>query len=458
MNLKELREQLAKLKGEIRRLADVRNSEGMTQAKFDAEHGENWKRANADHDELLGKIQMQERAATVEAAEPTEARNGLALSTLGTDQRREGGDAATAEDGELILRAWMRTQMRRPLTERERDACQRLRFDPSIGEIEVPQLPAARRNQLRGELRASHHARHGELLFRNLSAFTGNVGGYVTLPPAMIQQLEINLLAYGGVEQVAEVMTTSNGNRLAWPTADDTSNTGVQLGEGGSIGSSVDPSFNQIYWDAYKFSSKPVLVPYELFEDTAFDVGGWLGAMLGERLGRISNTKFTTGTGADTCKGLVTSAAAGITAASATAISADEALQLTHSIDPAYRSLGCGFMMHDGILLYIRQLKDGQGRYLFDLQAGLTMGVPDRLFGYPITINQDMQSTVATGTVTMLFGQFSKYKIRRVGGVRMYHLRERYRDQDMDAFIAFLRQDGNLLTAGTAPVKKLTQA
>ena len=260
------------------------------------------------------------------------------------------------------------------------------------------------------------------------------------------------MLAFGGVRQVAETIRTASGERMSWPTADDTSNTGAQLGESTSIGSSVDPSFGKVYWDAYKFSSKPVLVPYELIEDSAFDLPGLLGGMLGERLGRITNTKFTTGTGAATPKGIVT-AATSFSAASATSIAWDDVLGLEHSIDPAYRS-GASFMMHDSILLACRKLKDGNGQYLW--QSNINVGVPDSFSGKPLTINQDMDSTVASGKKTILYGQLSKYKIRSVGQMRMYRLEERYRDTDQDGFVAFIREDGNLLTAGTAPIKYLS--
>ena len=111
-------------------------------------------------------------------------------------------------------------------------------------------------------------------------------------------------------------------------------------------------------------------------------------------------------------------------------------------------------MLHDSILLILRRLKDGQGAYMW--QPGLQQGVPDKLLGYSVNINQDMDSTVASGKNTILFGQINKYKIRQVNEVRMYRLQERYRDTDQDGFIAFIRQDGNLLNAGTAPVKYLS--
>ena len=102
----------------------------------------------------------------------------------------------------------------------------------------------------------------------------------------------------------------------------------------------------------------------------------------------------------------------------------------------------------------IRKLKDGFGNYLW--QSGLQQGVPDRVLSYRHTINQDMDSTIASGKKTILFGALNYYKIRTVGEIRMYRLVERYRDTDQDAFIAFIREDGNLLTAGTAPVKIMT--
>ena len=128
---------------------------------------------------------------------------------------------------------------------------------------------------------------------------------------------------------------------------------------------------------------------------------------------------------------------------------------MIHSVDPAYRQ-GAAWMFHDNIMLHLRKLLDGIGRPLW--ADGPNGTLPPTLKGYPYFINQDMQSSVATGTKTVLFGQLSKYKIRQVNNVRFFRLTERYRDNDQDGFGAFIESDGNLLTAGTAPVKHLLQA
>jgi HK97 family phage major capsid protein len=220
------------------------------------------------------------------------------------------------------------------------------------------------------------------------------------------------------------------------------------------VATTPDPTFGQVYWDAYDYTSDAVLVPYRLMQDSVFDIGTILGGMLGERLGRKVCQDDTTGSGANQPKGIVTAATLGVTTAGATAITFDEVLDLIFSVDPSHRANG-RFMFHDLVLSTLRKLKDGQGKYLWE--PSTQSGIPDRLWGYPYTINMEMSSTVAATDKTMLFGDLRKYKVRQVADVRFYRLTERYRDNDQDGFVAFSRQDGNLLTAGTAPVKYLQQ-
>lgn len=470
LTAKALREERKKLVDQARKnILEKAEAEGRD---LSAEEQEQWARVmggvGPDGKTVRGQVDvLKDRIDRLEAVERLDADFGAPTGDprIGREPievRVAGGDGAvtavTEEHRVLALQAWIRHQAGKPLDEEHLEALKVTGLNPATRELSLRLYKTDDYAALQRRFRQSHPARALENVsdFKaTLSGKSGPAGAYLIPPETLIRTLEINMLAFGGVRQVAETIRTGSGERMSWPTADDTSNTGVQLEESTTIGSSVDPTFNKVFWDAYKFSSKPVLIPYELMQDSAFNLAGMLGEMLGVRLGRITNTKFTTGTGANTCKGIVTAASTGVTAASATAIAADELFGLVHSIDPAYRN-GAGWMFHDSILLYLRKLKDGEGRYLW--QSGMNGGSPDTLLTYPTTINQDMQSSVATGTKTILFGQLRNYKIRTVGEVRLYHLVERYRDTDQDAFIAFTREDGNLLTAGTAPVKALLQA
>jgi HK97 family phage major capsid protein len=143
----------------------------------------------------------------------------------------------------------------------------------------------------------------------------------------------------------------------------------------------------------------------------------------------------------------------GKTAASATAIASDEIIDLIHSVDPAYRGAPkVGFMFNDLTLAAIRKLKDGQGNYLWQM-GDVKNGVPGTLLGYRYWINQAMDS-IATAKKTMLFGDFGKYYVRKVGSPTIGVLRERFwPDLGVAGLIRF---DGEL--GDTAAVKHLLQA
>jgi HK97 family phage major capsid protein len=98
----------------------------------------------------------------------------------------------------------------------------------------------------------------------------------------------------------------------------------------------------------------------------------------------------------------------------------------------------------------VKKLKDTQGRPLF--QPGLANKEPDTINGYPYQINQSM-AVMAANAKSIAFGQLSKYFIRNVAQIEVLRLTERYADFGQVGFLAFSRADGNLLDAGTNPVK-----
>jgi HK97 family phage major capsid protein len=88
---------------------------------------------------------------------------------------------------------------------------------------------------------------------------------------------------------------------------------------------------------------------------------------------------------------------------------------------------------------------------------GLTNGAPDTILGYPYTINQSV-AVPGSNAKCILFGDFSKYLIRDVRDITLLRLDERFAEFGQVAFLAFSRHDGDLLDAGTHPVKYATSA
>jgi len=456
MDPKKLREERAKLVKRMRELSDAIN--GDEKRDFTAEEQAEWEKLNGDYDALTRQIERAERLAQFDADERAgnnpdgragrdPVNNGDGADDPPADRRTS---EPTAEDRALAFAGWCRLRMDLDPSAEQQAAAQRIGFRLDRKQLTVNLLPTPDIQRMQQAMAGVHPS----LARRALGTVDVGTGGAL-VPEGFVPRLERAMLAFGGMLQVAEVIRTDGGGDLPWPTANDTGNTGRRVAESGPIATSgKDPSFAQQVLHAYKYTSDAVLVPYELLEDSAFDLAGVLADMLGERLGRILNTECTTGTGDAQPYGIIEASTLGVTAASATAIDPDELIQLIHSVDPAYR-MNARFMLHDSVILYLRQLKDGEGRYLW--QSGLQAGVPDTLLGYPITVNQDMASSVAASAKTVVFGQLGAYKIREVRGMRMYRLEERYRDYDQDGFVAFIRRDGTLIDAGTHPVKHLQQ-
>ena len=198
---------------------------------------------------------------------------------------------------------------------------------------------------------------------RVMSAIGGAAGGFTVMPDMRFAALILTAEKFfGGIEAAgADEITTDTGADLPFPTVDDTSNTGSIIAESGSHATGTDVTFGLKILKTYLYSTKIVLVPWQLLQDTAIDIEQYLATLFGMRLGRIKNTHYTTGTGVSQPQGLMTAITVGRQAAvgNSTSWPFDDVYRTIHSIDPAYRQPGrCRWMMHDNTILQLRLAKD----------------------------------------------------------------------------------------------------
>lgn len=281
------------------------------------------------------------------------------------------------------------------------------------------------------------------------SVGTTTTGGFL-VPQAFSERLEVALKFYGGMLQVSETIETGTGADMPWPTTNDTAQVGAILSEN-SVIPAQDVAFASVTLKAYMYTSKLIAVSWQLMQDSFFSIDNLVADLAGQRLGRILNTHFTVGTGSAQPNGIVTAATSGKVGATGqtTSVIYDDLVDLIYSVGPAYRPMS-KFMMNDASIRVIRKLKDSTGQPLWAL--GTQAGEPDRLLGYPIVTNNDVV-VMAADARSIIFGDLSKYKIRRVMGTSLLRLNERYADALQVGFFAYARFDGNLIDAGTNPVK-----
>jgi HK97 family phage major capsid protein len=272
---------------------------------------------------------------------------------------------------------------------------------------------------------------------------TGNVGGY-TVPTGFLVKLTDRMKAFGGMLEATNVIETSEGNSINWPTSDDTGVTGELVAEAGLHTVDTSTPFGQKTLSSYLYGSKLIKVSVQLLNDSAFDLESWLSLKMGQRLGRIVNQHLTTGTGggsqpAGIVPGLTaTQMAVGNTVSFTYGILIDA----IHGVDPAYRP-GASWMMSDAAVKVARKLTDGAsgaGRPLWE--PSLQAGVPDSLLGYPLIINQDV-AVPAASAKSIVFGDLkAAYVTRRVQGTVVLRLNELFAQNLQVAFLAFVRYDG----------------
>jgi HK97 family phage major capsid protein len=280
---------------------------------------------------------------------------------------------------------------------------------------------------------------------------TGAGGGYAVPDEAMRPIVEA-MKAFGGMRAVSTIVPTASGADLPIPTDNDTAVAGEIINENTSHNEG-DITFGQVVLQSFLYSSKIVKVSRQLLQDSSVDLNVYIGRKLGQRIGRIQNTHFTTGDGSAKPRGVVTASTLGKTAAGAAAITYDEMVDLLHSVDPSYQGNG-RYMLNFTTLGLVRKLKDSANMPVW---APMANGMPDTILGRPYIINQDIPAAT-TGLKSVLFGDFSNYHIRDAGNVILLRLEERYADALQVGFLAFLRSDGDLVDAGTNPVKHLIQA
>ena len=213
-----------------------------------------------------------------------------------------------------------------------------------------------------------------------------------------------------------------------------------------------DATFDQVILDAYKLSVA-VKVSEELLADNAYDLETFLINAFGRAIANAEEEAFLTGDGSSKPTGIfhaTKGGQVGVTAASATAITADEVIDLVYKLKRPYRT-NAVFVTSDSTLAAIRKLKNDNG-YLW--QPALTAGEPDRLMGFPVYTSQFVPA-IAAGQPVIAFGDMSYYNIGDRGARSFAALHELYAGVGQVAFVVKERIDGRLVLPEAVQILKM---
>lgn len=287
-----------------------------------------------------------------------------------------------------------------------------------------------------------------------MSTTTGSEGGF-NVPTLVAADLVMLLKGFGWVRKVAQQVTTTTGAPLAYPTSDGTSESGELLAEN-SASTLADPTFAVRGLNTCKVGSKVFTVPVELLQDSAIDLVSMVLGRAAERIGRMQNQLFTTGTGISQPTGLVTAASVGKVgiAGQTTTIIYDDLADLADSVDEAHLGMPtkpgmpqttAGWMLSQSMRKVVRKLKDSSGRPIWTPAIGSEL---PQLVDYPVFVNSDMPGPGANAK-SIAFGNLRSYLIRDVLELKILRFDDSaFALKGQVGFLAIARTGGNLLDTG----------
>lgn len=273
-------------------------------------------------------------------------------------------------------------------------------------------------------------------------------GGYL-VPPEYDSEILDVLAEENVMRNIATTIKTSGEHRI---NIAGTKPAAAWVDEGEALTFDTG-TFDQKQLDAHKLHVA-IKVTEELLYDNAFNLESYITRTFAQALANAEENAFINGSGSGQPKGFLADAQTGITTASATAITADEVINLVYKLKRPYRKNAC-FIANDSTVAMIRTLKDTTGNYLW--QPSLQAGEPDRLLGYPLYTSAYMPS-VEGGAKPLAFGDFKYYTIGDRGNRSFAALRELFAGNGMVGFLAKERVDGKLLIAEAVQVLKMKAA
>lgn len=183
------------------------------------------------------------------------------------------------------------------------------------------------------------------------------------------------------------------------------------------------------------------LVSRSLINNSQFDIVGFVVDHMAYNIHRWIENELLNGT---------TSKIAGlsgvtqeVTAAAATAITADELIRLQDTVKDAFQGPAI-WIMSSATRTALRLLKDDAGRYL--LQDDITAPFGKVLLGKPVYVSDNMPD-MAAGKTAIYYGDMSGLAVKMTEEMEIQVLREKYATQHADGVVAWVEMDAKVENA-----------
>ena len=243
---------------------------------------------------------------------------------------------------------------------------------------------------------------------------SGATGGYL-VPDDLYNEIVAKLSEQSIARAMGATVYNTSRDVVKVPVFQPLANLSVTA-EGGAYAETEVTPFAEVSIPVYKFT-RLVKVSEEMLEDAAFNVERIVMDAIAAAMAETENAYFIAGTGSGQPQGALTGAELGVTAASTSALTAAEIVELYYSLSSKYRNDGsvC-WTMADSTERAIRKLQASAtaGEFLFQVTPAGTLG--GDLMGKRLW-NSAFVPEIAASAKVALFGAWKYYVIAQRSGL-----------------------------------------
>lgn len=240
------------------------------------------------------------------------------------------------------------------------------------------------------------------------------------------------------VSPIAEYATRYEGiGKITIAYEDDANTLSASYVEDLESADATAQKLTSVSLEGYKIRV-PVKVSQQLLDNSQVDLIAYLVRRIGDALAAKIEREFLIGTSGKVA-GLAGGVKQAVTAASATAVTTDELIDVQDAVPDIYQANSI-WIMHPKTRTAIRKLKDGENRYLLNLDLNTKWGYS--LLGKPVYASDAMPEPAA-GAKTIFYGDMSGLACI-IRGLRVRVLNERFADVDAVGIFGFAEIDAKV--------------
>ena len=251
----------------------------------------------------------------------------------------------------------------------------------------------------------------------DVSTAASNAYGSYLIPQTWANTIATAMVAQSGVLQAGPtIIRTAGGGQMNFPTL-ATDIAAAAVTEGSAVTQDT-PVFGTVPLNAYGEGGYLVITE-DLINDAGPDVDSYLASLAGRAIAQRVAAYLgdeDIGTGSSLPAAITVGATSGKTAASQTAVTMDELVELYTSVIPPYRVNG-KWLVNNTVYTSILSAKSGDGAYLFN--PAMSAAAPDMLMGKPLIEDQYFDAS-ASGNHPCGFGDVAAaYLVRYTGPIQV---------------------------------------